>query len=90
MKGLAGRIGHFRVAALLVGAALALDIVRSQALAPGSPWRVACTVGEIALLVAASVPFALGRRAAAARHGSRERRSGADSGGEDDPSSSRP
>jgi len=56
------RIGPFRVAALLVACALVLEIVRAQALAAGSPGAVACTVGEIAFLVAAAVPFFQGMR----------------------------
>jgi hypothetical protein len=57
MRKLGERIGLYRVAALLVGCALALEIVRTQALPTGSAWAVACTVGEIAFLVAAAVPF---------------------------------
>ena len=60
---LAARIGYFRVAALLVGGALVLEVVRTQALAAGSVGRVACTVGEIAFIVAAAVPFLTGMRA---------------------------
>lgn len=63
MRALILRIGYFRVAALLVGSALALEIVRTQVLAEGSAGAVACTVGQIAFLVAASVPFLLGLRA---------------------------
>jgi len=62
VKELVERIGLFRVAALLVACALALEIVRTQALAAGSPATVACTVGEIAFLVAAAVPFFHGMR----------------------------
>lgn len=62
MRALVERIGFFRVAALLVAGALALEIVRTQILAAGSPGAVACTVGEIAFLVAAAVPFFHGLR----------------------------
>jgi hypothetical protein len=62
MRRLADRIGPFRVAALLVACALALEIVRTQALEPGSAGTVACTVGEIAFLALAAVPFYYGTR----------------------------
>lgn len=62
MKGLAGRIGHLRVAALLVACALVLEVLRTQVFAPGSAWRVACTVGEIAFFAAAAIPFRTGMR----------------------------
>ncbi len=62
MRALAERIGPFRVAALLVACALALEIVRTQAFAAGSAGAVVCTVGEIAFLVVAAVPFFHGMR----------------------------
>lgn len=62
MRLLIERIGLFRVAALLVACALALEIVRTQALAPGSPGAVACTMGEVAFLAVAAVPFYYGMR----------------------------
>lgn len=62
MRQLVDRIGPFRVAALLVACALALEIVRAQALEPGSTGAVACTVGEIAFLALAAVPFLHGMR----------------------------
>ena len=62
MRALVERIGPFRVAALLVACALALEIVRTQALAAGSAGAVACTVGEIAFVVVAAVPFFHGMR----------------------------
>ncbi len=62
VRRLVDRIGPFRVAALLVACALALEIVRTQALEPGSAGAVACTVGEIAFLALAAVPFFHGTR----------------------------
>ena len=62
MKELPARIGHLRVAALLVGCALVLEVIRTQVLAPGSAGRVACTIGEIAFLAAAALPFRTGMR----------------------------
>lgn len=62
MKELVERVGLYRVAALLVGCALVLEVVRTQAVPGGSAWAVACTVGEIAFLAAAAVPFVHARR----------------------------
>lgn len=62
MRALIERLGLFRVAAALVACALALEIVRTQAVAAGSAGAVACTVGEIAFLVLAAVPFFHGMR----------------------------
>ncbi len=62
MRALVARIGPFRVAALLVACALALEIVRTQVTGDGSAGAVACTVGEITFLVAAAVPFFHGMR----------------------------
>jgi hypothetical protein len=62
VRQLVDRIGPFRVAALLVACALALEIVRTQAFEPGSAGALACTVGEIAFLALAAIPFLHGRR----------------------------
>ena len=62
MRQLVDRIGPFRVAALLVACALVLEIVRSQALEPGSAGAVACTFGEVAFLALAAIPFFHGTR----------------------------
>ncbi len=65
MKALGGRIGLYRVAAILVGCALALEIVRVQVL-PGSTWAtIACTLGEVVFVAAAAGVFVIARR----RHG---------------------
>ena len=61
MSRLAARMGYYRVAAALIGCALALEILRTQAFAPGSFGRVACTWGEIAFFAAAALPFLAGR-----------------------------
>ena len=61
MIGLVERIGYFRVAALLVGCALVLEIVGSRLFAPGSFGRVACTVGEVGFFASAALPFLAGR-----------------------------
>lgn len=62
MRTLAARIGYFRVAALLIGGALVLEIVRTQALPAGSAGRAACTLGEVAFLAASALPFLAGMR----------------------------
>jgi hypothetical protein len=62
VRGLVDRIGPFRLAALLVACALVLEIVRTQVLEPGSTGAVACTVGEIAFLALAAIPFFHGTR----------------------------
>ena len=62
MKALAERIGLYRVAAILVGCALVLEIVRVQAL-PGRSWAtVACTLGEVVFVAAAAGVFVIARR----------------------------
>lgn len=62
MRALGARIGLFRVAAILIGCALALEIVRAQLLPAGSRARVATTFGEIAFLALAAGVFAAARR----------------------------
>ncbi len=73
MRGLAGRIGDFRVAAALVGVALLLNVIATQAFASGSTGRVACTVAQVPFLVAAVVFFLSGLRERRDRAGSRAR-----------------
>ena len=62
MRAFFARIGPFRVAAILIGCALVLEIVRTQLL-PGGSWAgVACTLGEVALLACAAGVFVAARR----------------------------
>jgi hypothetical protein len=56
------RIGLYRVAAILVGCALVLEVIRAQLLDADSPAGVACTVGEVALLAFAAGIFVAARR----------------------------
>lgn len=63
MRALGERIGLYRVAALLIGVALALEVVRSHAVSRGSMADVACTVGEVAFLTLAAGVFVTARRA---------------------------
>lgn len=62
MKGIAGRIGPYRVAALLIGCALVFEIVRVQVFAGNHVATIACTVGETAFLAAAAAVFVTARR----------------------------
>ena len=65
MKALGARIGMYRVAAILIGCALALEIVRVQVLAGSTVATIACTFGEVAFLAAAAGVFVSARRAQA-------------------------
>lgn len=62
MRALAGRIGLYRVAALLIGCALVLEILRVEVLAGNGVAQVACTFGEIAFIVSAATVFLAARR----------------------------
>jgi pimeloyl-ACP methyl ester carboxylesterase len=79
---LVARVGYFRVAAVLIGCALVLEIFRNRAFAPGSSGRVACTWGEIAFFAAAALPFLAGRARAQTVVGSRSMRLHHDSWGD--------
>lgn len=68
MRALAERIGLYRVSALLIGVALAFEIVRVQAVSRGSAAGVACTVGELAFLALAAGVFVTARRARRRSH----------------------
>ncbi len=63
MKALAARIGLYRVAALLVGCALVIEICRTQLFAGNTVGTIACTFGEVVFLAAAAGVFVLARRA---------------------------
>ena len=62
MKALGARIGLYRVAAILIGCALALEIVRVQVFAGSTVATIACTFGEVAFLAAAAGVFVTARR----------------------------
>ncbi len=61
MKTIAHRIGLNRVAAILVGCALVLEIIRVQVVSSTAA-TVACTVGEVAFLALAVLAFIIARR----------------------------
>jgi hypothetical protein len=62
VKALAARIGLNRVAALLVGCALVIEICRTQLFAGNTALTVACTLGEVIFVVAAAGVVVLARR----------------------------
>ncbi len=62
MRALAARIGLYRVAAILIGCALVLEVVRVQFVGGSEVATVACTVGEIAFLALAAGAVMLARR----------------------------
>lgn len=62
MRRLAARIGPYRVAALLIGCALGLEILRVQVLAGSGVAQVMCTLGEVAFLAASATVFITARR----------------------------
>jgi hypothetical protein len=63
VRAVVGRIGLYRVAAILIGCALVLEIIRMQLVTPGSWGVIACTVAEIAFLAMAAGVFVTARRA---------------------------
>ena len=67
MKALALRIGLYRVAAILIGCALALEILRVEAFSGSQIGAIAVTAGEILFLAAAAGVFMLARRRSARR-----------------------
>ncbi len=70
MKALAARIGLYRVAALLIGCALVLELCRVRLLSGSTAATVACTFGEIVFLALAAGVFVIARRPRARRPGS--------------------
>ena len=62
MRIIGARIGLFRVAAILIGCALVLEIVRVQVLPGSTAATIACTFGEVAFLAAAAGVFVAARR----------------------------
>lgn len=62
MKALAERIGLYRVAALMIGCALVLEILRVEVFAGVAPAQVACTFGEVAFLAFAAMVFMKARQ----------------------------
>jgi hypothetical protein len=65
VKSLALRIGLYRVAAVLVGCALVLEILRVEVLSGSRAGTIAVTVGEVGFLAAAAGVFMVARRRSA-------------------------
>ena len=65
MRAIGARIGLYRVAAILIGCALALEIVRVQVVRGRTAGTIACTLGEVVFLAAAAGVFVMARRAQA-------------------------
>ena len=61
MRATLRRIGLYRVAAILIGCALVLEIIRVQVVSSTTA-NVACTVGEVAFLALAALAFVNARR----------------------------
>ncbi|MSO95956.1 MAG: hypothetical protein EXQ81_09220 [Thermoleophilia bacterium] len=62
MKAARERVGPYRVAAILIGCALALEIVRVRVLAGNGVATVGCTFGEVVFLALAATAFMSARR----------------------------
>jgi hypothetical protein len=62
VKGLARRVGLYRVAAILIGFALVLEVVRVKVLEGSTAGTVACTLGEVVFLGLAAGFFIIARR----------------------------
>jgi hypothetical protein len=67
VKALALRIGLYRVAAILIGCALVLEVLRVEVLGGSQIGTIAVTAGEILFLAAAAGVFMLERRRSARR-----------------------
>ena len=67
MRALGERIGLYRVAAILIGCALVLEIVRVQVLPGSTVATIACTLGEVVFVAAAAGVFVIARREARPR-----------------------
>lgn len=65
MRSIGARIGMFRVAAILIGCALALEVIRTQVLPGSTAATIASTFGEVAFLALAAGVFVAARRAQA-------------------------
>ncbi len=62
MKALARRVGLYRVAAILIGFALVLEVVRVKVLEGSTEETVACTLGEVVFLALAAGVFIIAHR----------------------------
>ena len=65
MRAIGARVGLYRVAAILIGFALALEIIRVQVLPERTTATIVCTLGEVVFLALAAGVFVAARRAQA-------------------------
>jgi len=62
MKALALRIGLYRVAAMLIGCALVLEVIRIELARGSAAATIACSLGEVLFLALAAWVFVTARR----------------------------
>ena len=62
MRVLVARIGPYRVAAILIGCALALEIVRVGVASGSTVATIACTLGEVVFLALGAGVIMMARR----------------------------
>jgi hypothetical protein len=62
MRALVGRVGLYRVAAVMVGCALVLEVLRVQVFPSSTAATVALTLGEVVFLALAAAVFLIARR----------------------------
>jgi hypothetical protein len=62
VKALAGRIGLYRVAAVMIGCALALEVLRVQVFHSSKTGAAVLTLGEVVFLALAAAVFLIARR----------------------------
>ena len=62
MRRLGERIGPYRVAALLIGCALGIEILRVQVFGGSPVAQVVCTLGEVVFLALSAAVFITARR----------------------------
>jgi hypothetical protein len=67
VKALAARIGLYRIAAILIGCALLLEILRVEVLSETRTGTIVSTMGEVLLLALAAGVFMLARSRSARR-----------------------
>ena len=67
MKALGARIGLYRIAAILIGCALLLEILRVEVLSETRTGTIVSTMGEVLLLALAAGVFMLARSRSARR-----------------------
>ncbi len=62
MRAITERVGLYRVAAILIGGALVLEVLRVQVLDGSRAAQVGCTLGEVVFLALAATVVVTARR----------------------------